>query len=71
MKTDSQSENEKRFADLLQWHQYHVGLYARVATKAGVTPAYVSLVARGFRRNEKITAALWQELERLAQIVPK
>jgi len=57
--------NGKRLGALLQWHQGHLGLYARVATKTGMTTGYVSLVARGFRQNEKIAVALSKELERL------
>jgi hypothetical protein len=71
MTKDAYATNGARFAELLRWHQRHVGLYARVATKAEVTPAYVSLVARGFRRNEKLTAALSKELEHLLETAPK
>jgi hypothetical protein len=42
-----------------------MGLYARVATKLRVSPAYVSLVADGHRQSDKIKAALSEELERL------
>jgi hypothetical protein len=62
--------NGKRLGALLQWHQGHLGLYARVATKTGMTKGYVSLVASGLRRNEKIAAALARELEQLLATAP-
>jgi len=71
MTKDSHAANGKRLAGLLRWHQRHLGLYARVAANAGMSPAYVSLVARGFRRNERITADLSKELEHLLSTAPK
>ena len=71
MTTDSNDGNGHRYAELFRWHQRHVGLYARVATKLGVTPSFVSLVARGLRRSDKITAALAGELERILQAAPR
>jgi hypothetical protein len=44
------------------------GLYTRVAKQAGVHPSYVSRVARGERRSEKISRAIAAEL---AQFVPE
>lgn len=44
------------------------GLYTRVAKQAGVHPSYVSRVARGERRSEKISQAIAAEL---AQFVPE
>jgi len=71
MAKDSQALNGKRFAELMKWHQRHIGLYARVANKTGLTPSYVSFVARGIRRNVEIEAVLTQELEHLLNIAPK
>jgi len=71
MTANSHAVNGRRFAELLKWHERHVGLYARVAAKTGLTPGYVSLVARGVRRNEEIAAALTKELEHLQRTAPK
>lgn len=50
---------------LLELHQLHLGLYARVGKKLGVSPSYVSRVANGTRENPKIRAALLTELRKL------
>jgi len=55
------AENER----LLQLHQRHLGLYARVAAKLKVNPSYVSRVARGQRDNVKIMAEVLARLQRL------
>jgi transcriptional regulator with XRE-family HTH domain len=47
---------------LLRVHRLHEGLYSRVAEKTGVYPSYVSRVARGQRKSEKVKAALLSEL---------
>jgi len=67
MSTNSNGASGHRRAELLRWHQRHLGLYARVAAKLGVTQSYVSLVARGLRHSDKITAALSNELERMLE----
>jgi transcriptional regulator with XRE-family HTH domain len=56
---------KKPAVNLLQLHQLHLGLYARVAEKLRVNPSYVSRVANGKRQNEEITAALLNELRKL------
>ena len=53
---------------LLRLHRLHLGLYARVAKKLNVTQSYVSHVANGRRRNDKIMAALLRELDRLSKL---
>jgi hypothetical protein len=50
---------------LLQLHQRHLGLYARVAAKLKVNPSHVSRVARGQRENAKIMAEVLTQLHRL------
>ena len=48
------------------------GLYGRVAKKLGVDPSYVSRVASGKRRSEKIDALLESEYSKiLAQLKRK
>jgi hypothetical protein len=69
MKT-SQPVTQRRLAELLKWHRRHIGLYLRVATKAGVSLSYVGLIAGGQRQNAKITEALTGELERLLRAAP-
>ncbi|MGZ4788743.1 MAG: hypothetical protein ACXVZX_09500 [Terriglobales bacterium] len=43
------------------------GLYTRVARQVGVHPSYVSRVARGERRSERISRAVAEELARFVQ----
>src|ERR1700756_695886 len=43
---------------------YLSGLYTRVARQAGVHPSYVSRVARGERRSERISRAIASELSK-------
>lgn len=50
---------------LLQIHRLHLGLYARVADSLGLSPSYVSLVASGGRRSEKVRRALIKELTKI------
>ena len=50
---------------LLRIHKAHLGLYARVATRLGVSPSYVSLVASGVRRSEKIRHVLLNEIAKI------
>ena len=50
---------------ILTWHRLHTGVYARVAKRLGVDPSFVSRVAKGERRSEKIQQALVSELTRI------
>ena len=50
---------------LLELHQQHIGLYARVAKILGVSPGYVSLVASGRRQSDKIKVSLLKELRNI------
>ena len=56
------SANDER---LLQLHQLHVGLYARVAKRLSVNPSYVSRVAQGKRTSERIKMQLLNELRKI------
>jgi transcriptional regulator with XRE-family HTH domain len=47
---------------LLRAHRLHEGVYARVADKTGFDPSYVSRVARGKRKSDRVTMALLAEL---------
>jgi len=50
---------------LLICHKRHLGVYQRVARDLGVHPSYVSRVANGARRSEKIKRAILTELARI------
>lgn len=50
---------------LLHIHKLHLGLYARVAGKLGISPSYVSLVANGVRSSEKVHDAIVKEIARI------
>ena len=61
------TNGRQHFAALLKWHRKHIGLYARIANKHSVAASYVSLIARGLRRNQAIEAALVKELEKIRE----
>jgi len=65
VKNAKRSNNTQSTAQLLRIHKLHLGLYARVAEDLGVSPSYVSLVANGIRRSEKIQRVLIQEIARI------
>jgi hypothetical protein len=41
------------------------GIYSRVARQLSIDPSYVSRVARGERRSDKVEAALLKEIRRI------
>jgi transcriptional regulator with XRE-family HTH domain len=47
------------------------GLFARVARKLGIDPSYVSRVANGHRKNEKISQALNAEFKKFKVVTLK
>jgi transcriptional regulator with XRE-family HTH domain len=51
--------------ELLRRHWLHEGLYARVAKKLGMNASYVSRVANGKRKSDRILEALVAELRRI------
>ncbi len=65
MKNSKHSKAAQNGAHLLRIHKLHLGLYARVAAELGVSPSYVSLVANGIRRSEKIHRVLIQEIAKI------
>lgn len=65
MKSSKHSKSAQNGDHLLRIHKLHLGLYARVATELGVSPSYVSLVANGIRRSEKIHRMLLQEIAKI------
>jgi hypothetical protein len=53
---------------LLQAVAVFRGLYDRVARELNVDPSYVSRVARGERKSQKIDAALRKEINRVRSL---
>lgn len=58
--------NHSKNSGLKRYRLYR-GLFARVARQLGVDRSYVSRVARGERRSQRIEAALRAELRRIEQ----
>jgi transcriptional regulator with XRE-family HTH domain len=56
------SRRDANARTLLKAHRLHMGVYARVAKKLGMSASYVSRVANGKRKSEKIMRALLAEL---------
>jgi hypothetical protein len=50
---------------LLQLHRLHLGLYTRIAKELSVNPNFVSRVAQGKRKSEKVRSQLLKELRKL------
>ena len=65
MKNSKHRNGSQNGAHLLRVHKQHLGLYARVASDLGVSPSYVSLVANGIRRSEKIHRVLIHEIAKI------
>jgi hypothetical protein len=57
--------NNRSDERLLELHRRHLGLYKKVADSVMVSPSYVSLVANGTRKSDKIMAALLRELRKI------
>ena len=54
----------------LDWHIQFRGVYTRIAKQLKVHPSYVSRVARGERRSEKIEQALRAEIAQIEKRRP-
>jgi transcriptional regulator with XRE-family HTH domain len=54
---------------LLNRHQLHEGVYARIAKKLRVDASYVSRIARGERKSPEILNAVLEELRRIEKRV--
>lgn len=65
MKKSLKSVKQQNGNHLLHIHKLHLGLYARVAERLGVSPSYVSLVANGIRHSEKVHDAIVKEIARI------
>ena len=52
----------------LKRHQLYRGVYSRVAKELGVDRSYVSRVANGERRSEKVEKAILREIERVENV---
>jgi hypothetical protein len=62
MKSDKRGNGPPHLVSLFR------GLYTRVAQKLGVGPSYVSLVARGERESDAVTAALNKEIWKIIEL---
>lgn len=56
---------------VLNRHQLYRGIYSRVAKQLGIDRSYVSRVASGERKSEKVERALMREIERIEKITKK
>ena len=65
MQTSKNGKMKMSEERLLEIHKLHLGLYARVADALGLSPSYVSLVASGNRRSEKVRRALVKEISKI------
>jgi transcriptional regulator with XRE-family HTH domain len=55
----------------LKRHQLYRGVYSRVAKELGIDRSYVSRVASGERRSEKVEKAILREIERVEKMMKK
>ena len=63
------SRKEDHEADtMLKRHRLHLGVYARVAEELGVDASYISRVASGERKSEKVKRSLVLELKRIERL---
>jgi hypothetical protein len=56
---------------VLNRHQLYRGIYSRVAKELGIDRSYVSRVASGERKSEKVQRALMRELQRVEKMMKK
>jgi hypothetical protein len=56
---------------VLNRHQLYRGIYSRVARQLGIDRSYVSRVASGERKSEKVQKALMRELQRVEKMMKK
>jgi hypothetical protein len=56
---------------VLNRHQLYRGIYSRVAQQLGIDRSYVSRVASGERKSEKVEKALARELQRIERLMKK
>lgn len=56
---------------VLNRHQLYRGIYSRVAKQLGIDRSYVSRVASGERKSEKVQKALMRELQRVEKMMKK
>jgi hypothetical protein len=58
-------QNHRDGERLLEIHNQHRGVYARVAQSLGISASYVSLVATGKRNSDKVRTELIRELRKI------
>jgi len=70
MGTNGDKKNTSTNATLNR-HQLYRGIYSRVAKQLGIDRSYVSRVASGERKSEKVQKALQRELDRIEKMMKK
>ena len=70
MGTNGDSKNASTKA-VLNRHQLYRGIYSRVAKQLGIDRSYVSRVASGERKSDKVQKALLKEIERVEKMMKK
>lgn len=61
------SSSRRKGREFAQYARYR-GLYSRVARRLGVDRSYVSRVARGQRRSQRVEEALRAEIKRIRKL---
>jgi transcriptional regulator with XRE-family HTH domain len=56
---------------VLNRHQLYRGVYSRVAKQLGIDRSYVSRVASGERKSEKVERALLREIQRIEKMIKR
>jgi transcriptional regulator with XRE-family HTH domain len=56
---------------VLNRHRLYRGIYSRVAKQLGIDRSYVSRVASGERKSERVEKALMRELQRIEKMMKK
>jgi hypothetical protein len=70
MGTNGDSKNPSIKAELNR-HQLYRGIYSRVAKQLGIDRSYVSRVASGERKSDKVQKALLREIGRVERMMKK
>lgn len=65
--------DKKQFSTnpVLNRHQLYRGIYSRVAKELGIDRSYVSRVASGERKSDRVQKALVRELQRVEKMMKK
>jgi len=56
---------------VLNRHQLYRGVYSRVAKQLGIDRSYVSRVASGERKSDRVEKALLREIQRIERVIKR